>query len=102
MSNGAIIKKTYIYENIDLRSVTLVKGGRSTFPLFINDLQEAGSGGAGGGGAGGGGAGSGEPGGGGAGGGGAGGGGAGGGGAGGGGAGGIKKSVYLLRYTLFF
>ena len=57
MSNGAIIKKTYIYENIDLRSVTLVKGGRSTFPPFINDLQEAGSGGAGGGGAGGGGAG---------------------------------------------
>ena len=82
MSNGAIIKKTYIYENIDLRSVTLVKGGRSTFPLFINDLQEAGSGGAGGGGAGGGGA--------------------GGGGAGGGGAGGIKKERILVKvYALF-
>ena len=84
MSNGAIIKKTYIYENIDLRSVTLVKGGRSTFPLFINDLQEAGSGGAGGGGAGGGGAG---------------GGGAGGGGA---GAGGIEKERIPARvYALF-
>jgi len=41
MSNGAIIKKTYIYENIDLRSVTLVKGGRSTFPLFISNLHKA-------------------------------------------------------------
>ena len=82
MSNGAIIKKTYIYENIDLRSVTLVKGGRSTFPLFINDLQEAGSGGAGGGGAGGGGA--------------------GGGGAGSGGAGGIKKERIPAKvYALF-